>query len=142
MVLVSESFIYVSNYIVNYISYDVVLFAISYVYYNTFVMYHTYTINMDTHVLRHADNITQVFISFVLMRITINILFKNVDGALHFIYAHKYNTNTAEASVVYRTKIHTDLQSACCLSWCNLGWVSHQTQLCDSQVFRRISEVR
>ena len=22
------------------------------------------------------------------------------------------------------------------------GWVSHQTQLCDSQVYRRISEVR
>ena len=23
---------------------------------------------------------------------------KNVDGAMHFIYAHKYNTNSAEDS--------------------------------------------
>ena len=25
-------------------------------------------------------------------------LFKNVDGAMHFIYSHKYNTNSAEDS--------------------------------------------
>ena len=24
--------------------------------------------------------------------------FKNVDGAMHFIYSHKYNTNSAEDS--------------------------------------------
>ena len=53
---------------------------------------------METHVLRYADNITQVFISFVLMRVTINIFFKNVDDAMHFIYSHKYNTNSAEDS--------------------------------------------
>ena len=25
-------------------------------------------------------------------------VFKNVDGAMHFIYSHKYNTNSAEDS--------------------------------------------
>ena len=25
-------------------------------------------------------------------------IFKNVDGAMHYIYSHKYNTNSAEDS--------------------------------------------
>ena len=28
----------------------------------------------------------------------IDITFKNVDGTMHFIYSHKYNTNSAEDS--------------------------------------------
>ena len=32
--------------------------------------------------------------SFVIPHVS----FKNVDGAMHFIYSHKYNTNSAEDS--------------------------------------------
>ena len=28
----------------------------------------------------------------------LNVTFFNVDGAMHFIYSHKYNTNSAEDS--------------------------------------------
>ena len=33
---------------------------------------------------------------FILIIILKNV--KNVDGAMHFIYSHKYNTNSAEDS--------------------------------------------
>ena len=47
-----------------------------------------------------------------------------------------YNDNTQESSDRF-FKIRPVIQSIT-----EQGWVSHQTQLCDSQVYRRISEVQ
>ena len=52
-------------------------------------------------------NFVQFFLSFYLVLLILycrqtiynqNFFFLNVDGAMHFIYSHKYNTNSAEDS--------------------------------------------
>ena len=42
--------------------------------------------------------IKYVRVHLVVELLKVKLEFKNVDGAMHFIYSHKYNTNSAEDS--------------------------------------------
>ena len=42
-----------------------------------------------------TENMSVIFKHLTALKIS---SFKNVDGAMHFIYSHKYNTNSAEDS--------------------------------------------